>query len=270
MTLMGVSPLSVPARVGSKHTLPLPSLPLPVYADVPAHSHCADVVCFHLYTGLFIAAFMVYVRRKQLTGADKLIEDDKRNYDNVWNETLSTHTNIHQVIQSLKEVVSDWRAEFEVFKVGSTPPNRPPESKLTDATVNIMLRVSRMATVSSKHTGRPRQQVADICVLFAQAGALNDHFQGLVLQWAEGLGSAVVVHSSPVKRRARAIEKLHRSYHGDPGWIIDLVRASITFQSLDALLWCVQRLVADNTVGILQIKNRFDTDYDSALSAGYG
>eukprot|EP00729_Bicosta_minor_P009115 gene9115-23924_t len=214
-------------------------------------------------SGLFIAAFMVYVRRKQLTGADKLIEDDKRNYDNVWNETLSTHTNIHQVIQSLKEVVSDWRAEFEVFKVGSTPPNRPPESKLTDATVNIMLRVSRMATVSSKHTGRPRQQVADICVLFAQAGALNDHFQGLVLQWAEGLGSAVVVHSSPVKRRARAIEKLHRSYHGDPGWIIDLVRASITFQSLDALLWCVQRLVADNTVGILQIKNRFDTDYDS-------
>ena len=82
-------------------------------------------------------------------------------------------------------------------------------------------------------------------MLFAQAGAVNDHFQGLVLQWAEGLGGSVV-HSSPVKRRARAIEKLHRSYNGDPGWIIDLVRASITFESLDTLLWCVQRLVDDS------------------------
>lgn len=46
-----------------------------------------------------MAAFMAHVRRKQLKGADKLIEDDKRNYDNVWNDILSTHTNnVHQVL----------------------------------------------------------------------------------------------------------------------------------------------------------------------------
>ena len=44
-------------------------------------------------TGLFMAAFMAHVRRKQLKGADRLIEDDKRNYDNVWNDILSAHTN---------------------------------------------------------------------------------------------------------------------------------------------------------------------------------
>eukprot|EP00729_Bicosta_minor_P008854 gene8854-13367_t len=109
-------------------------------------------------TGLFMAAFMAHVRRKQLKGADKLIEDDKRNYDN---------------------------------------------------------RLHGSAEWQPCH--------ADTCVLFAQAGALNDHFQGLVLQWAKGLGGAVVVHSSLVKRRARAIEKLHRFYYGDSGWIIDLV-----------------------------------------------
>ena len=58
-------------------------------------------------------------------------------------------------------------------------------------------------------------------------------------------------------------------YGGDPAWIIDLVRASISFDTLEALLRCVQRLRADPTIGILQIKNRFDPSYDSAASAGY-
>ena len=47
------------------------------------------------------------------------------------------------------------------------------------------------------------------------------------------------------------------------------MRASITFGTLDALLWCVQRLIDDSTIAILQIKNRFDPGYDSGLSAGY-
>lgn len=219
-------------------------------------------------SGLAIALFMQYTRRKQLEEADKLIAGDKANYDITWLQILTTNPKINDVIDSLAAVVAAWRAELAIFKVGGTPLDRPAEVKLADATLRTMLRISRNATVSSKHTGRPRQQIADVCVLFAQAGAFNDHFQGLVLQWAEGLGGAVV-HSSPVKRRARAIEKLHRSYHGDPGWIIDLVRASISFETLDALLWCVQRLVDDPTVAILQVKNRFDPDYNSADSAGY-
>ena len=81
-------------------------------------------------TGLFMAAFMAHVRRKQLKGADKLIEDDKRNYDNVWNDILSTHTNnvpsSNHVIKSsrLKKVVFDWRTEFDVFKTGAAPPGQ--------------------------------------------------------------------------------------------------------------------------------------------------
>lgn len=101
---------------------------------------------------------------------------------------------------------------------------------------------------------------------------MNDHFQGLVLQWFKGLGGAVVVHSSSVKRRARAIEKLHRFYYGDSGWIIDLVRR-IHHVSIVGCVAVVRAAVgrmkvADSTVGIVQIKNRFDTDYDSACRQG--
>ena len=158
-------------------------------------------------TGLSTAVFMMRVRAQQLQDADELIAEDKANYDRTWAHILASHPNIRQVIASLADVVAAWRSEYDAFKSGNTPANRPADLKLVDTTLKTMLRVSRMATASSKHTGRPRQQVADVCVLFAQAGALNDHFQGLVLRWAEGLSGAIV-HSSPVKRRARAIEKL--------------------------------------------------------------
>lgn len=49
-------------------------------------------------------------------------------------------------------------------------------------------------------------------MLYGQAAVLNDHFQQLVMEWAEGEGTTVVVHSSPIKRRSRAIEKVFRSY----------------------------------------------------------
>ena len=61
------------------------------------------------------------------------------------------------------------------------------------------------------------------------------------------------MHNSPIKRRGRAIEKLFRSYSGDGGWVIDLVRAGITFTSLDSLMACVERIRADPEVGMLQV-----------------
>ena len=111
--------------------------------------------------GACISSFMVYVRRKQLRGADELIADDKKNYDQVWDSTLSSnHPGILQVIQSLKAVVATWKEEFDIFKLGGVPARLSTERSLTDAVVKTMVRVSRMATVSSAHTGRPRQQVS--------------------------------------------------------------------------------------------------------------
>lgn len=109
---------------------------------------------------VIIASFMVYIRRKQLRGADELIADDKKNYDQVWNSTLSSNPGILQVIQSLTAVVATWKEEFDLFKLGGVPARLSTERSLTDSVVKTMVRISRMATVSSAHTGRPRQQVS--------------------------------------------------------------------------------------------------------------
>ena len=119
---------------------------------------------------------------------------------------------------------------------------------------------------------RPRQRIDDLSLV--QAHALQ-HFQALVNTWSrapEGSSTefgAVNVHDCPPKRLSRAIEKLHRSYGGDGGRLIDLVRSSITFGDMNGLVACLQRIVADHRVAILGCKNRFTPSYNSEISAGY-
>merc|ERR1719387_2428094 len=79
----------------------------------------------------------------------------------------------------------------------------------------------------------------------------------------------VPVHHCSVKRRARAIEKLYRSYAADATCLIDLVRSSITFPDVDALAKCLNIILEDARVVVLNVKNRLDPGYDSAESAGY-
>ena len=114
---------------------------------------------------------------------------------------------------------------------------------------------------------RPRQALRDLSVLFGQAATLNAHFQKEVVGWCEGMGPHSIVHDSPIKRRRRAIEKVFRSYNGDAGWLIDIVRAGITFQTVEALVSCLERIDSDPRVVILQIKNRLHPEASS--TAGY-
>ena len=110
--------------------------------------------------------------------------------------------------------------------------------------------------------------MADLAVLLAQAGTLNDLFQSAVGRWISGLGAE---HKStlPVKRRNRAIEKLFRSYGGDAGLVIDLVRAGVTFRTIEDMTTCFERICEDDDVAILQVKNRLRSSYDGRESAGY-
>ena len=111
---------------------------------------------------------------------------------------------------------------------------------------------------------RFRQRIADVSVLFAQAYTLHPHFQNRCSEWAEGIGYHKL--ETPIKRRARAIQKLFRTYQGDAGCLIDLVRAEITFEdddrenALSKLLRCLQNIRKDASVVVLNIKNRFDLD----------
>ena len=47
------------------------------------------------------------------------------------------------------------------------------------------------------------------------------------------------------------------------------MRSSITFKTMEELVSCLRRIVADHRVAILNYKNRFSLGYNSKLSAGY-
>ena len=109
---------------------------------------------------------------------------------------------------------------------------------------NVVRRSATCVVSQSAPSGNPRQCVGDLAVLFGQVCKLNAYYQLAVATWSAGLTGAVVSHA-PIKRRDRAIEKLWRSYRGDARFCIDLVRASITFQSFDAITECVLAKLTD-------------------------
>lgn len=126
---------------------------------------------------------------------------------------------------------------------------------------NVVDDLRRIRNITGQ--GRQRQKIKDLGVLFAQAAALNAAFQNKVNEWATDQPLKCV----SVKKRARAIEKLYRSYNSDPGLLIDLVRSSITVDSIKELYECLDRIKADVDVAVLQIKNRFKED--AVTSGGY-
>jgi len=246
---------------------------------------------------------LVYARRSKLKIADGFIRKDRERYDRVWKEMTQDRANVRQ-IQQLTSDVNAWKQENVIGGSNDGKRNSRPtgvtvvssngnghsinnndglleqrpqaesspfgfytsENTPARALTASVARELHKASVAA-NTTKPRQQICDLAVLFAQAATMNEYFQGVVSAWAGGLGAHV--RHCPVKRRSRAIEKLFRSYHGDPGWLIDLVRASITFATIEALLACFQRIRADDRIAILNIKNRFDLDFNSAESAGY-
>ena len=107
--------------------------------------------------------------------------------------------------------------------------------------------------------------------LLSVAGALNTVVQGLGRRWSEEAGatSTAGFHKAPIKTAKRAIEKVWRSYNGDPACLTDIVRTSIVCSSLEELERVAKTVFCDTLVQVIRVKNRFDPDYDSKTTAGY-
>mmetsp|Transcript_41922 Transcript_41922/g.102808 ORF Transcript_41922/g.102808 Transcript_41922/m.102808 type:complete len:161 (+) Transcript_41922:3-485(+) len=72
-----------------------------------------------------------------------------------------------------------------------------------------------------------------------------------------------------LKSLQRAFEKLSRAYHGDASRLVDLCRQHIVFDSVGDLTQCLGKIITDDNVWLVLIKNRMDLHYDSSRSAGY-
>ena len=57
--------------------------------------------------------------------------------------------------------------------------------------------------------------------------------------------------------------KVNRAYHGRLARVLDVVRTTITFGSLDSLVSCLEAIKDDPEVSILRIKNRYSPSFDS-------
>lgn len=183
-----------------------------------------------------------------LAKADAIVSSDRCRYDSLWARRFSTAAEAPGLAR-LGRAVESCRAAARTGVAGDT------EARLK-------------RTSAAGKTAKPRQLISDPAVLFAQAAALNPRFQDCVAEWAQGVAGAAPKRVG-LKRRARAVEKLFRSYGGDASNLVDLVRSAITFGSVGGLVEVLERIRGDPRVVILQVKNRLDPRFDSRESAGY-
>lgn len=253
---------------------------------------------FYIFAGVVAGVVGVYiVRRRQIVqyNADLRVKKDREKYDTKWHAFLREDDNNSVQLKKLSTTLSDITERGEdherrsdaqssqkiveeisaeanrdkpseiIGDLGNLSPNDEDHRHLsaTQSSQKILQEISAEA-----NSDKPRQIIGDLVTLFAQAHELNEHFQECVAAWAKGItGSAP--NFVEVKRRNRAIEKLFRSYSGDAARLVDLVRSSINFSTVDGLLEAVERIKADERVAVLKFKNRFDASYDSRDSAGF-
>jgi len=77
------------------------------------------------------------------------------------------------------------------------------------------------------------------------------------------------IHWTPMKRHARCMEKMLRSYDNDPSRLLDIARSSIAFESLSDLTICLEAIWADSSVVVSRVINRMSKDYNADETGGY-
>ncbi|EKX36814.1 hypothetical protein GUITHDRAFT_155121 [Guillardia theta CCMP2712] len=91
------------------------------------------------------------------------------------------------------------------------------------------------------------------------------------IRWVryEGQETAALHGWARLKGFDRSIEKLHRSYKGKVWRLLDVVRQSMVFESLEEIVRCLKGICEDQELVILRVKNRFDPDFTSQQSGAY-
>ena len=106
----------------------------------------------------------------------------------------------------------------------------------------------------------------------ADADGLTNSRTNDLINWADALARPELKHQvkfASIKRVDRCFEKASRSYANDVSRLVDIVRQTIIFHSLEDLTECLKAVKNDDTVKIMRLKNRYSSTYDSTKSAGY-
>eukprot|EP00929_Paragymnodinium_shiwhaense_P028279 TRINITY_DN16428_c0_g1_i1.p1 TRINITY_DN16428_c0_g1~~TRINITY_DN16428_c0_g1_i1.p1 ORF type:complete len:671 (+),score=51.04 TRINITY_DN16428_c0_g1_i1:196-2013(+) len=188
-----------------------------------------------------------YLNQKK---AWKLVASDAENYQKVWLDIVRQHAaGVQELSEVAKKVLTDIQAAAQ----------QGPQHELCEAE-------NQRRTLLYGFGGALLQSISSLPLLFAQAGATNEQFQRKCAEWAAGIAEHI---AAPIKRPSRAIQKVWRSYTGNPQALVDLVRSSIVCETPQQALAVLRRVQADRAANIVRIKNRFDPCFDARICGGY-
>ena len=195
---------------------------------------------------LLLFGLQRYRRRKALTSA---MRGDAAAYAVAWAAVTANPTQ-KQHLRDIEEMLEQ----------------QPPSQHMVRGNNMVRKKLRKRATTAEQ-----------VKILLTQAWAVNGKFQGTVASWERASRSGGDLEAAPPpgkvllpKRRQRAIEKVWRSYGGNATRLRDLVRASLTFDTVGELKVCLALILADGNVRVLGVKNRFASTYDAIkLSCGY-
>jgi len=207
--------------------------------------------------------------RKVQHRARTLLQNEMLGYIEAWNGLLAREGSreaIDKLSTACSEICADTHAEWQAFE--KTVPRFGPHF--------WYLGCKPVRGGPFTITGKPRQQLQDLDLLFRQARIINSHFLDWVKSWDEW-GVGLVRHvAGPVKHAQRAIQKCVRTYFRDPAAISDLVRCTVVYEDIVGVQRFFERVRERSDRGgsgmlkIRRVKNRFNTDFDAAKeTVGY-
>ena len=199
--------------------------------------------------GVFLLAiagtFRVYLRHRQGSAMTPELEADIARYEATWDE------------------------------LGEDPEQR---KALTDIDAMLIVRQDELRRVRQRFERQAlsivqRDTRDQLMIMIAQAWGLNERFQSYASDWKTQC-TVFAEGDQPEKgmlpkRRKRAIEKVWRTYAGDATRLRDLVRCSIVFDRVTEVKKCLQAILNDRRICVVEVKNRFSVLYDSMQSCGY-
>eukprot|EP00288_Rhodomonas_lens_P007852 CAMPEP_0177723532 /NCGR_PEP_ID=MMETSP0484_2-20121128/18259_1 /TAXON_ID=354590 /ORGANISM="Rhodomonas lens, Strain RHODO" /LENGTH=1024 /DNA_ID=CAMNT_0019235967 /DNA_START=160 /DNA_END=3232 /DNA_ORIENTATION=+ len=249
--------------------------------------------------------FAMLMRRRMLRRAAAEMESDKRAYMDVWELIQEKEKEgleeLREVVSAAKRDGLLQSGEPGQFHRKQPPPRR--RQSLAIFSWGGDKEEEPSATPGGGVAGMvdPSNPVTNLDQLYAQASACEPIFRRKVQQWAlrsngwfrtQGVedcrsgsdgcngcngfikwaeaveqGMEDLVHWPELKAPERAMDKIIQSYGGDVPRILDICRQSIVFLELADLTTCLELILADKSLKLHTIKNRYDMTFDASASA---
>jgi len=228
-------------------------------------------------TGLVLLVSWMAVqlmRRRAIHRAWLGIEDDVKYYNEVWRALTADQGTMGQV-KKLKQIVASGSEAWSKGAICQLQRGEPGHgiSSLQRPMGYDAARITCLDQLYNQAMLLELPFLRKVKELLKRWGGLVQEKAGdeSEIRWVryEGQETAALHGWARLKGFDRSIEKLHRSYKGKVWRLLDVVRQSMVFESLEEIVRCLKGICEDQELVILRVKNRFDPDFTSQQSGAY-